>query len=102
MTLHREWERCSSPKQIHSRSSVSIRGERFAATRGFGAHIELKMLGPRELGRALRCSWNDVQQNHTFALAAGLAYYFLLSLFPLLIVLASAVAYLPVPNLWDR
>ncbi len=59
-------------------------------------------MGPRELGRALRCTWNDVQQNHIFALAAGLSYYFLLSLFPLLIVLASVVPYLPIPNLWDR
>jgi membrane protein len=33
---------------------------------------------------------------------AALAFFFLLSLFPLLIFLASALAYVPVPNLFDR
>jgi membrane protein len=33
---------------------------------------------------------------------AALAFFFLLSLFPLLIFLASALAYIPVPNLFDR
>ena len=51
---------------------------------------------------ALSNTVTDVNNNHTLVLAAGLAYYFLLSLFPLLIVLASVVSYLPVPNLWDR
>ena len=35
-------------------------------------------------------------------MAAGLSYYFVMSLFPLLIVFAAAVAYLPVPNLFDQ
>ena len=35
-------------------------------------------------------------------IAAGLAYYFVLSLFPLLIVLATVVVYLPIPNLFGR
>src|SRR4051812_8657901 len=60
------------------------------------------MISPRELWSALRCSYDDVMRNHTLALAAGLAYYFLLSLFPILIVLASVLAFLPIPNLWDR
>jgi membrane protein len=34
--------------------------------------------------------------------AAGLAYYFLLSLFPLLILLATVLGYLPIPNLFDQ
>lgn len=35
-------------------------------------------------------------------MAAGLSYYFVMSLFPLLIVFAATVAYLPVPNLFDQ
>jgi membrane protein len=35
-------------------------------------------------------------------MAAGLSYYFVMSLFPLLIVFAATVASLPVPNLFDQ
>ncbi len=49
------------------------------------------------LGNAFR----DIMRNHTMAMAAGLSYYFVLSLFPLLILLASVVAYLPIPNLFN-
>lgn len=35
-------------------------------------------------------------------LAAGLSYFFVMSLFPLLIVFAASVAYLPVPHLFDQ
>lgn len=44
----------------------------------------------------------DLRCNHTFALAAGLSYYFLLSLFPLLILIAGLLAYIPVPGLFDE
>lgn len=44
----------------------------------------------------------DIRDNHIMAMAAGLSYYFVMSLFPLLILAASIVAYLPVPNLFDR
>ncbi len=49
----------------------------------------------------LRSAWLDVMDNHTLTLAAGLSYYFVLSLFPLLILAASLLPYLPVPNLFD-
>jgi membrane protein len=49
----------------------------------------------------LRGAWNDIMNNHTMTLAAGLSYYFVLSLFPLLILAASTLAYLPIPNLFD-
>jgi membrane protein len=49
----------------------------------------------------LKNAWDDVMNNHTMTLAAGLSYYFVLSLFPLLILAASLLAYLPVPNLFD-
>jgi membrane protein len=60
------------------------------------------MIGPRQLGRAVRCSFRDVNANHIMALSAGLAYYFLLSLFPLLVVVAALVPYLPIPDLFDK
>lgn len=47
-------------------------------------------------------AFNDVMNNHIMSLAAGLSYYFVLSLFPFLILLASLLAYLPVPHLFDQ
>jgi len=43
----------------------------------------------------------DVQNNHTLAMAAGLSYYFVMALFPMLIVAATVFAYLP-GGLFDR
>jgi membrane protein len=44
----------------------------------------------------------DLRYNRTFAIAAGLAYYFLLALFPLLIFTAAALSYVPIPNLFNE
>ena len=44
---------------------------------------------------------SDVSQNHIFSFAAALSYYFLLALFPALIVLATIVGYLPIPHLFN-
>jgi membrane protein len=52
--------------------------------------------------QALTNTFRDIGQNHTMAFAAGLAYYFMLSLFPALILLAAALAYLPIPGLYPR
>ncbi len=46
--------------------------------------------------------YNEVQRTRTFSVAAGLAYYFLLSLFPLLILLATVLGCLPIPNLFNQ
>ncbi len=46
--------------------------------------------------------WNDIRNNHLMAMAAALAYYLVLSLFPALIVVATVVAFLPIPNLFDQ
>jgi len=54
------------------------------------------------IGSLLRRVYDNVQQKHTMQMAAGLSYYFVMSLFPLLIVFAASVAYLPVPNLLDE
>lgn len=51
---------------------------------------------------ALMRAYQDVLKNHTMAFAAGLSYYFVLSLFPLLIALAAIVGYLPIPNLFSH
>jgi|SRR5579862_3997737 len=46
--------------------------------------------------------YGNLQRKHTTHMAAGLSYFFVMSLFPLLIVFAATVAYLPVPNLFDQ
>jgi len=54
----------------------------------------------REIGSVVKQVYNDVLANHTMAMAAGLSYYFVMSLFPLLILAAALVGYLPVPHLF--
>jgi membrane protein len=44
---------------------------------------------------------NDIANNHIFAFAAALSYYFVLAFFPALIALAALVGYLPIPDLFD-
>jgi membrane protein len=51
---------------------------------------------------ALVATCGDVSRSHTLQMAAALAYYFVLSLFPALILLSAAVAYLPVPDLFSH
>ena len=55
-----------------------------------------------QIRNAIQRTYQGVQRKHTTQLAAGLSYYFVLSLFPLLIVFAASVAYLPIPNLFDQ
>ncbi len=49
----------------------------------------------RETGRIAVLVYNELGRTRVFTVAAGLAFYFLLSLVPLLIVLASLLWYLP-------
>lgn len=51
---------------------------------------------------ALVQTYSDILSNHTLQMAAALAYYFVLSLFPALIFLSAVVAFLPVPNLFNE
>jgi len=46
--------------------------------------------------------YEDIGRTRVTAIAGGLAYFFLLSVFPLLVVLATALGFLPIPNLFDR
>jgi hypothetical protein len=52
--------------------------------------------------QALLRTYTDVERNHTMQMAAALSYYFVLTLFPALIFLSAIVAYLPVPDLFNR
>ncbi len=45
--------------------------------------------------------WDDINNNHTLAMAASLSYYFVLSLFPLLMLAGAVLSLLPVPHLFD-
>jgi membrane protein len=51
--------------------------------------------------RSLITIYNDVYDEHLFVFAAGLSYYFVLSLFPLLVSMASLLAYVPIPRLFE-
>jgi len=55
-----------------------------------------------ELKDALLRTYDDIGDHHTLQMAAALSYYFVMSLFPSLIVLSAIVAYLPVPDLFDQ
>jgi membrane protein len=57
---------------------------------------------PTVIKNALIGTYGNVVRNHTLQMAAALAYYFVLSLFPALIFLSAVVAYLPVPNLFNQ
>jgi membrane protein len=46
--------------------------------------------------------FRDVDEKHIMAFAAGLSYYFVLSVFPLLIFVSAVVAYLPVSTLFNQ
>jgi membrane protein len=52
--------------------------------------------------RVVRLTYAGVKAKHTSQLAAGLSYYFILSLFPLLISFAAGLALVPVPHLFDQ
>jgi membrane protein len=45
--------------------------------------------------------YNDVYDERLFVFAAGLSYYFVLSLFPLLVSMASLLGYVPLPHLFE-
>jgi membrane protein len=60
--------------------------------------VSVRLRGTREVIVAV---YNEVQRTRVFNVAAGLSYYFLLSLFPLLILLATLLGYLPIPNLFN-
>ncbi len=54
------------------------------------------------LKQALRATYAGLQRKHMSQLAAGLSYYFVLSIFPFLIAVAAGVALLPIPSLFEQ
>jgi membrane protein len=56
---------------------------------------------PYHYKRLVMTIYHDVYDEHLFVFAAGLSYYFVLSLFPLLILIASILRYVPIPHLFD-
>lgn len=59
-------------------------------------------IGLRAAKEVIASVYAEVQRTRVFNVAAGLSYYFLLSLFPLLILLATLLGYLPIPNLFNQ
>jgi membrane protein len=51
--------------------------------------------------RSLIVIYHDIYDEHLFVFAAGLSYYFVLSLFPLLVSLAALLGYVPIPHLFE-
>lgn len=56
----------------------------------------------RKIGRLVSKVFHNVMTNHIMALAAGLSYYFVMALFPMLIVGAAILGYLPLPHMFGR
>lgn len=62
-------------------------------------------MGPSILDNARRLAltvYSELFRTRIFTVAAALAFFFLLAFIPLLIVLASLLAYLPLPNLFGQ
>ena len=51
--------------------------------------------------RSVITIYNDVYEEHLFVFSAELSYYFVLSLFPLLVSMASLLGYVPIPHLFE-
>jgi membrane protein len=56
----------------------------------------------RGLKQALWRTGEDINNKHTLQMAAALSYYFVISLFPALILLSAILAYLPVHDLLNQ
>jgi membrane protein len=51
--------------------------------------------------RSLITVYNDIYEERLFVFAAGLSYYFVLSLFPLLVSMAALLGYVPIPHMFE-
>ena len=56
----------------------------------------------RGIGSALWRTVEDVNRKHTLQMAAALSYYFVLALFPALVLLSAVVAYLPIHDVLSQ
>ncbi|HZS07642.1 MAG TPA: YihY/virulence factor BrkB family protein [Blastocatellia bacterium] len=75
--------------------------------RGFLPHAHTHapplFLSPRRppITELLKHVWNECEKDDVFGRAAQLAYYLIFSIFPMLLFLASLLAFLPIPNLLE-
>ena len=56
----------------------------------------------QKVKRVVSGTVNDISLNHILSFAAALSYYFVMAFFPALIALAAALAFLPIPNLFEN
>jgi membrane protein len=54
------------------------------------------------LKRALAETYNDILRHHIFQVAAALSYYFVLAIFPCLILLSAVLGSFPLPDLFEH
>jgi membrane protein len=54
------------------------------------------------LQRALAEAYSDILRHHTFQVAAALSYYFVLAIFPALIMLSAVMSFFPLPDLFGH
>jgi len=66
------------------------------------ATVARPQLAAREAGPVFRNAYGKFLEHNSLTYAAALAFYFFMSLFPFLILLASVLALLPYPHLFDR
>jgi membrane protein len=59
-------------------------------------------MGLRDIKNATVQAVRDLLCNRVLAVSAGLAYFFFLSLFPLMIFLAAVLSHIPIPNLFNQ
>jgi membrane protein len=64
--------------------------------------MQIKFNKRRFTRQAVRTIWNDVRNDDCLDLAAQMSFYFVLSLFPFLIVIGSVVGWLPSTDLWHE
>lgn len=51
--------------------------------------------------RSLITFYNDIYEERLFVFAAGLSYYFVLSLFPLLVSMSALLGHVPIPHMFE-
>src|ERR1700680_3089951 len=91
----------SDRRKIRLNLSMPLRNPRntpISPVPDFAIHCGSSVL---TIKRSLIALYNDVYDEHLFVFAAGLSYYFVLSLFPLLVSMASLLGYVPIPHLFE-
>src|SRR5579884_3477441 len=91
-----------APQIVEWQARASYRMKVFIGTNGLKMGGRLKSCTRSFLANTRKLTvvvYNELWRTRAFTAAAGLAYYFLLSLVPLIIVFASLLRFLPVNNI---